>query len=442
MDEKTRIKSLRFSLFDGIFANIMSGLSETFMTPYAIAMRAGSSLIGILSAMPNLANSLLQIKSAILAERLGSRKALINSAVLVHALMWLPIIAIPYVFANNQAVYLVIFYTMFVAIGGIASPAWSSLMADHVPETERGKVFGWRNRLFGLVNVTSMFAAGLILYLSRFFSSNSFKFFGFTLIFSIAFIARLISWNFLTRMHEPVLVIRDEHKFTFFDFLKRMGRANFGKFVIFVSSMSFAVYLGSPFFAVYMLRDLGFNYLTYAIITMAATLTSLCMMGIWGKYADRVGNLRILKLTSIFIPFIPVLWLFSRNVLYLIIMQIFSGFFWAGYNLSVTNFIYDAVTPEKRTRCIAYFNVINGVGVFSGAAIGGYLLNILPPFLGYRTLSVLLISGIFRLVAATLSSFVKEVRKIKDMSNLELFYSIIGLGPNLRQNMSLHDGKE
>jgi MFS family permease len=440
-------KSLRYSLFDGMFASVMNGMSETFITPYAIAMKASASLIGILTALPNLASSLLQLKSATVVESLGSRKALIRRFILAHALMWIPIVAIPYIFPENQAILLVIFYTLLMSLSAFAAPAWSSLMADHVGETDRGKVFGKRNMIFGMINVSSMFLAGLILSLFKGIlpfgdSSGSLKFLGFTIIFLIAFAARLVSWNFLNKMYEPVLIIKAEHRFTFRDFLKRILKSNFGRFVIFASCMNFSVYVVSPFFAVYMIRDLGFGYLTYTMIMMASTLTGLSMMHAWGRYADNAGNVRVLKLSSAFLPVIPFLWLISHNVIYLIAVQIFAGFFWAGFNLSLTNFIYDAVSPEKRTRCIAYFNVINGTAIFCGAAIGGYLASVLPMLSGYRILSLLVVSGILRLFASMLSSRVREVRAVKDISNIELFYSIMGLRPAMKESLSGSGGKE
>jgi len=320
-------------------------------------------------------------------------------------------------------------------------------MADHVGETDRGKVFGKRSMIFGIINVSSMFIAGLILSLFKNKlpfgdGSGGFKFLGFTIIFSIAFVTRLVSWHFLNKMYEPVLIIKAEHRFTFLDFMKRILRSNFGRFVIFASCMNFSVYVVSPFFAVYMIKDLGFGYLTYTVIMMASTLTGLSMMHVWGSYADNAGNVRVLKLSSVFLPVIPLLWLISHNVIYLIAVQIFAGFFWAGFNLSVTNFIYDAATPEKRTRCIAYFNAINGTAIFCGAAIGGYLVSVLPPLEGSSIISLMIISGILRLIASILSSRVREVRAVKDISNIELFYSIMGLRPFMKQGLSGTGGKE
>ena len=143
MEHKIK-QSLRYSLLDGIFASIMLGCSETFIVPYALAMKAGPTLIGLLVALPQLAGALLQASSAALSEWIGSRKALVAGTVFIHALIWIPIIAIPYVFTDHRAAYLVVFYTMLVSIGLVSFPPWASMMADHVPETERGKVFGFR----------------------------------------------------------------------------------------------------------------------------------------------------------------------------------------------------------------------------------------------------------------------------------------------------------
>ena len=438
MTSETIKRSLRYSTLDGIFASIMLGIGDSFMTPYALAMGASAGLIAVLASVPMLVSSLVQLRSAPMVERLGSRMSLINPAVFLQSLLWIPIIAIPYVFESHRALYLVFFYTIFASMGAFAFPPWSSLMADHIAETERGKFFGWRNRLLGAVNVASMLLAGVTLYFYNAAAGGNNgpqgiirKFLGFTAIFTVAFLARLISWKFLIKMYEPPLVIKEEHKFTFKAFLKRMRRSNFGRFVAFAASMNFAVFIGAPFLPVYMLRDLKFNYLLYTMITMTATLTMLLAMNHWGSHADHVGNRRVLRLTSFFIPLIPVLWLFSHNVAYLLFVQIFAGFFWAGFNLSASNFIYDAVTPEKRTRCIAYFNVINGLAVVSGSLFGGYLLKVMPPLWGYKILGVLLISGLMRFLSAFLCSSVREVRPVKNISNARLFYSIIGMRPLL-----------
>ncbi len=431
-------RSLHFSLLDGIWYNIMAGFTDTFMAPYALAMGASASLIGVLTALPNLAGAFLQSVSASVVDRLGSRQALINPAVLAHAFMLVPIILIPYVAPGHAVWTLIVCYAALVSVNLLAFPAWSSMMSDHVPETERGRYFGMRNRVIGIVNVAAMFTAGAILYaVKRVLSGVAHvpeayaAVGGFTVIFTIAFFARLLSWRYLTRMYEPRLEIRAEHRFTMWQFLRRLRKGNFGRFVIFSAAMNFAVNISGPFLPVYMIKERGFNYLTYTVVTLTATLTIFFMMSWWGAHADQAGNRRVIRLTSFFLPLVPAMWIVSHHPAYLVCAQAVAGFFWAGFTISSSNFIYDAVTPEKRTRCIAYYNVMNGIAITLAALIGGALIKVLPPVFGSKVMPLFFISAAGRMLVALSMANFKEVRQVRHVSHLDLFYSVIGLRPLL-----------
>ena len=418
-------KSLRFSFLDGVFASGMTGMTADYITPYALAFKATTGAIGILSAAPSLVSSLLQLKSADLTERFKSRRKVINTFVLLHTLMLLPIILIPLLFKAAPVLFLIIFVTLFTALNGLAMPIWSSLMSDHIPYRSRGKYFGWRSKVLGITTIIASLSAGFILH---YFKNRILA--GFMLIFSLAFILRLCSWYFLTRMFEPELKIDKESYFSFFDFIRRIRQSNFAKFVVFAAALNFCVSIASPFFSVFMLRDLKFSYITYTIIVVTVTITQIFTFDRWGRHADKVGNIKVLKLTSFIICGLPLLWIFSQNPGYLVFTQVISGFAWAGFNLCATNFIYDAVTPQKRVRCIAYFNALVGIAIFSGALLGGAISNILPPIFGYRLLSLFLLASILRYISVfSLVGKIKEVRTTHEITSRDLFYSVIGIRP-------------
>jgi MFS family permease len=339
--------------------------------------------------------------------------------------MFIPILLVPFLFKENRVSWLILFVILGTSFNAFAGPAWTSLMSDHIPYRSRGKYFGWRNRLLGIITVASALLAGFIL---NIFGKNNLT--GFFVILALASVARVISWSYLKKMHEPHMKVTKEHYFTFWDFIKRIKESNFAKFVLYAASISFAVSMASPFFAVYMLRDLNLNYVTYTIISIAATTSTLLAMGVWGKHADIVGNMRVIRLTSFLIPLAPVLWLFSHNIAYLILIQLFAGFIWAGYNLSVFNFVYDAVMPEKRTRCVSYFNVINGSAICIGSLTGGFLAKNLPTVFGYKLLTLFLLSGILRAIfVISILPLIKEVRRVENISSLNLFFSVTRLRP-------------
>lgn len=415
-------KSLKFSYLDGIFANLMTGFTSDYFTPFLLLLGGTIGQVGMLSAFPNLFSSLIQLKSADFTRRLQSRRKIINIFVFLQAIVLIPMTLIAALKGASPAafIFLVVIFTSF---GAVSLPPWSSLMSDLVDKDKRGQYFGWRNKTLGFLLVTASFLAGFILQIMKRVN----VFYGFAIIFACAFIFRIISWYFLTKMYEPPVDHGNEHCFTFIQFLFRVRESNFAKFVLFVAMMNFSVNLAAPFFAVLMLRDLHFSYLRYSIITVMATLTVYATMARWGKLSDKVGNLKILKFTAPIIGIIPLLWIISRNSTFLVIAQVISGFAWAGFNLCSSNFIYDSVTPAKRTRCVSYFNVVNGLALCSGALIGGFLAPRLPLVFGFHLLSLFLISSVLRLIISlSFPWHLKEVRQVEDITMDRLFFSAIG----------------
>jgi MFS family permease len=419
-------KSLKYSILDGSAYSAMLGLTQDYIVPFALALRATIVQIGLLSSIPNVAMALSQLTAPHLAERASSRKGLIVPVVLTHALMWLPILLVPYVFPGQRIWWLIGFFTLSTVFGSLGNPAWASMMADLVPEGMRGKYFGFRGRICGLAALTFSFIGVAILHFS-----TADIFLGFSVIFGGAMLFRLVSWYFLSRMYEPPLLNMkaQHHKLT--DIARNLGSSNLGRFAIYISLINFATYLASPFFAVYMLRDLKFDYLTYVTVTATAALANLMFLTFWGRRTDRAGNIKVLRVTSILVPLVPLLWVGSHQLYYLIPVQILSGFAWAGFNLASANFLYDASAPEKRTRCVALFNAMNGSAICLGALLGGLVAPHLPPVLGHSLLTLFLISGLLRgLAAATLLRRIAEVRQVAEMTTAELLFGSFNFAGN------------
>jgi MFS family permease len=175
--------------------------------------------------------------------------------------------------------------------------------------------------------------------------------------------------------------------------------------------MSFSVNISAPLLHIFLLKNIGFSYASYMVVVTTATVSAFLSQGLWGKYGDLFGNWRALKVATWGIAMIPLLWMFSHHLAYLFFVQLAAGCFWGGFNLLVTNFIMEAVTPEKRIRCISYFNVMNSFAVLLGAVLGGMLIHHLPPLFGYSFLALFLVSFFARVgVMIFLARKVREVR--------------------------------
>jgi len=419
-------KSLRASFKDGIFAAFMSGVTEHYATPVALFLGATIQQIGLITALPNLLSSLSQFFSVRVIYWVGGRVKLLVRLVVSQASLLLCIAMLPVLEIPHRVELLLVFLIFAAVCGGLAGPAWGSLMSDYVPARKRGRYFGWRNKTVGAVTVGSVLASGLLL---SFFPGPSYGT-GFWIIFSLAAATRYVSAYFIHRMDEPPHKTDPASDFTFLMFLRRFRESNFLKFVVFSGCLNFATFLAAPFFVVFMLRDLQLNYLTYMALQVGGSLASLIALPLWGRHADLVGNVRVLRLSSFFAALIPILWLFSGHPVYLMLVQMFAGFSWSGVTLSAGNFIYDAVTPQKRVRCIAYFNVVNGVAVFMGSSLGGFLASRLPPLFGHRLLGLFALSCFCRVcIYLALSRSFREVRAAHEVAIHELFFSVVGIRP-------------
>ena len=431
-------KSLKFSYFSGVFGGGMAGFTADYFTPFALLLGATARQVGFLNALPNFFAALIQMRSAEITDKIRSRKKMVSLFFILQSAVLLVICYFAWTGGVPVAVFIgaVVFHTAF---GAIVNPAWGSMLADLVPDRKRGKYFGWRNKTLGLITVGTALMAGIILQGTK--GGN--VFYGFLVVFFLAFLFRVLSWFFLQKMEDVPLEVKEEDRFSMLDFIGRLKESNFAKFVLFVSMMSFSVNIGSPYLAVLMLEDLQFSYLLYTLINVAATLMVYLTMQRWGTHADKIGNLKIIRFTSVLISGIPLLWIINRSPVYLVGVQVFAGFLWAGFNLCTSNFIYDAVTPAKRTRCIAYFNVFNGVAISLGTLLGGFLVHYLPALLGYKILSLLLISAVVRMmVAMIMPAFLKEVRTVEAVDSNRLFFSMIGIRPILgveEKTIRFHD---
>ncbi|MGC8817003.1 MAG: MFS transporter [Candidatus Hadarchaeum sp.] len=437
MEEKIRKKSLKYSIKDGVAWSVNSGLGNSYIAPYALALNANAAQIGLLTSVPTLVASLSELKAPKLMEK-TSRKRIVTTCALLQALFWIPIslVALLFLFCRVDGIIaptlVILFYTGYLLLGSLSTPAWSSWMGDLVREKERGKFFGNRNMIIGISGILAMLAGGFFL---NALSSDK-VLFGFVTLFLIAMVARLISWYFLSKQYEPRFEYKDEFYFSFYSFVRKAKDNNFGRFTIYITLMTLVVYFAAPFFSVYMLQELKFSYLNYVIVVLSSSLTHVLFMPMWGKFSDKHGNLLVLKISGYLIPFVPILWLFSTNPVFLVLVEAFSGFAWAGFDLASVNFIYDAVSKQRMGICFAYFWMLNGIGTFVGATLGGLFATYFKVGFISIFLFLFLISGILRLaVSAVMLPHLKEVRKVAPVRPLWYFVGgVIRRRPPLRSH--------
>lgn len=440
--EQKKKKARENSLKDAVCVNGTVGFGDSYISAYGIALGASPIEVGLLTSLPNLVGPLSQTLTS-KAMLKTSRKRVFSTSILLQSLTWVPIALLPIFFFRDikyAPFLLVIFYTIYAAFGNFAAPAWSSWIGDLVPKKEIGRFFGKRNSLGSVSALITMVLAGLILNFFRksaVFKENQTVFLGFGIIFFLAMICRLLSRHFVLKQHEPEFRFQKAHYFSFLRFVKSAPKRNFGRFAISIALVLLATNIVAPFYAIYMLKDLEFSYLQFMLINVFATIATFLFMPLWGKFTDDYGNVNTLRITSFMTPVVCFLWPLSLflsppfHFYFLLLTNFFAGFAWAGFNLAAGSFVYDATTPEKRSLCVAYSSILNGIGIVIGASLGGFLVSHIKVSFMNVIMLVSLMSGIVRyIVSSLIIPKVKEVRIVEAKPAWEaipLFSQILAL---------------
>ncbi len=414
------------------------GAAETYITALGVFLRGTPMQIGVLATLPPFVGALAQLLGMRMAERSGSRRGLITRLIRSQAAVLAPVALIPVLCGTGwlSASILIALITIYQVTIGMIAPLWNSLVGDIIPPTSRGEFFGYRNKWMAILTFLGVFTAGQALHMTAGADAAAWGYCG---IIFVAAVARLLSSAPLRHVSDPTLHVPSESKFSFWQFVSRTRQSNFVKFVLFVSFMNFGTAISGPYFAMYMLQDLSFSYHEYTLVVASVVLAQFVVMRSWGAVSDQFGNRKILLLCGTLVSINPMLWLISSKLWFVLLIQLYSGVFWAGFNLAAANFVFDAVTPPKRARCIAYQSIINGVFVVSGSMSGALIATHIPESWSYtfawlvepsRFLPLFVLSAVLRALAVGgLLPLFKEVRSVEHIRGHELLVRITSLRP-------------
>jgi len=440
---KKKEDSVKYSIKDGLFVSIKVGLTDSYVMPFAIALNASNWMLSVLSSVPSLFASFMQLFSQGSLKYFKTRRNLIVWTAFVQAFMWLPLLLIPLIAGNNNSLeflLLIIFVTLEATIGTFQGPIYNSILGDLIDENKRGEFFGKRNRMVNVMGFVSTMLAGLILSFFRGMDKNGtahYVFFGFGILFFFAFVSRLTSSYYKSKMYDPPYEV-PKNKVKFTTFLKNMTHNNYGIFVMYVFMFRLVASISAPFFALYLLKDMQMPYIYYTMIIGVAIVASFITMGLWGKLIDKRGSKFVLTISGFLIPLSPLLLIFgiyihdpTTRLIYLLCEESFSGAAWAAFNLSTSSFLFDATAKDERVRYISYYNFLIGIAVFLGAVLGGVLIKVYPIWIISAIPCIFLTTGILRLLVTSI--FIQKVREAKmievDFPGRGFFHRVVTINP-------------
>lgn len=366
-------RDAKFSTSEGAAHSVMLGLGEQYFAPFALAAGLGEVVAGLLSTVPLLVGALAQLVSPIGVAYFGSYRRWITMCASLQAAAFLPFIiaAIVGVLPVSAAF---LFASIYWGSGLSISAAWNTWIGTVIPSQVRPRFFSLRNRYVHITGMCGFFLGGIILH----YLDKAHAILGFAVIFSLAFLARMLSVAWLSKVSEPCPPTKKNFSPALLDVSKLFRfRSEGGRLLIYMLSVQFAVYVAAPFFTPYMLSQLKLSYAEFAVLVAATYVAKIFALPVLGRAVRREGASRALWLGGIGIVINPLLWLVSANFYYLLGIQLLSGLFWAAFELCTVLMIIDRVPESERIGVMTGYNLVNAGLVVVGSMIGATLLDTL-----------------------------------------------------------------
>jgi MFS family permease len=412
-------RALRLSISEGALACAMGTLTGgVFLTGFALALGASRFQIGLLAAMPALAN-VAQLAGACLIEHTGQRKRICLGAVSLSRLIWLLVLAAPlFVGVGGWLVWALISLlgvsSVLNAIGGVG---WLSWIKDLVPETIRISFLSRRNQIDTVLALSLSIAGGA--FIDWWGERNPGSIGGFVIVFAAAMLCGLVALPLMAAIPEPPGEQPDRRRPPLRRLLvSPLRETNFRRLLGFYAYWNLAVNLAAPFYAVYMLEQL---HLPFWRVTVLSTLSSVCGLlanRFWTRLSEKFGHRPIVFLATLGDALYPLWWLFVSPQWAWVLLPIHcSGVFNAPLAVGPNNIVLKLSPHRNASPYMAVFSAVVGPVTALAAMGGGYLAeafaglrwNVGPLELGGLQL-LFLISAVGRLTSLGLLWRVVEPR--------------------------------
>jgi MFS family permease len=395
-------KNLRWFWFDGAFALGIDSIVNAYLILYAVALGANSAQVGLIGALSGLGAALALLPGALLVERIGRRKEIVMAAGgFFGRIAILFLVLVPFLLQGPAAVALAIgLVVLRETFGNLSLPAWTSLAADIVPPDQRGRYFASRTIAMTVTGMVTAFVAGWLINRSGFPG-------GYQSAFLLAFLCGAVSWFCFSRIRDPAP--RPPQPVPRSGSVPLLGsiRAHpaFLALCLHSAVWNFSLNVAAPFFNVYLVHDLKATMIQVGILAAATSLASLPALRVFGPLADRWGPRRIVLITSLLIPILPVAWIFVPSPWHVLAINLASGILWSGFTMCVLNLMLQITPRAERARFTAVHQIVITVSLALGSAVGGWVVTIF----GYK--AVFALSGIGRFIAALIfAKFVVDAR--------------------------------
>lgn len=375
-----RERGLRLLVTEAVFSGGTAALTTgVILTAFALHLGASNVMVGVLASTPFLAQ-LLQLPAIQLIERRRRRKQIAVATSLAGRAMLAVMAAAAFFTGTVPLLVFLVAQLVLCGLGAIGSCAWNAWMRDLAPEERLGSVFARRTVRLTAISLVLGLAAALALDLT---APRSF---GRDLVFAGMFaagcITGLISARVVAAMPEP-LMPPAPGRIDLVALLRQPLRdANFRRLLVFVASWQFAINLATPFFTVFIVRQLHFNISFVMVLSVVSQIANILALRLWGTLSDRFANKSVLAVCApayilAIVAMIGASQFADRDAVkaWLVLLHLVMGATIAGVTLTSTNIALKLSPKGAATAYIATNAMVTAIAAGLAPIVGGLLAD-------------------------------------------------------------------
>ncbi|MEA4884312.1 MAG: MFS transporter [Clostridia bacterium] len=365
-DHSWRLRwNFKVSTLDGMFASVAMGMVNPFLAVFALSLGATNGVVGMITAVPALVNTIMYLPAAGMVERRRSKLRTSVTGALFTRVFYLLMAFVPFLpWAKYRATILVAAIGLQTIPAVVTAVAWTALMGETFPAEERARVFSMRSMFCSLVALLSSLLAGILLDRVP-YPAN------YAALFVVSFLTSMVSLHYLSLMKETPMSEAASVRLPLSARLRRpfVDKEHGRKFSVFTASallLHLGINIAVPVYTIYHVRVLHLSNSIIGTLSLAGGLTAVLAYPMWGVVARRAGDAAVYTLSILAYALFPVMYGLSRSPGYLIALQAAVGFFNAGFAFTLFNLTLAYVNPTESANGIAVFNMlINATGIIA-----------------------------------------------------------------------------
>jgi MFS family permease len=391
-------RNLRVCTEEGIFATpfvVLTVPGNVFIAALLTSVLGiEESIYGWIVSLPAWANALQLFMVPLFAGRFSARSLTIGFSSLnlgIWVLLLLVLDSLPTDDPEAAGQLMLAYFAAISLSQSMAGVSWISWIQEWVPARIRGKYFGSRNRILGLVTVVFILLTGEVF--NRFGESML----AFKIILGLTSAFRLLSIYLNTHIYTPWS--RPEklvHEGWTRRFRELLRNRPFRSYLVFAAFIAFCLSLTGPFAPVFMNQYLDFSVARQTHLLIIASLASALTMPLWGRLCDRYGCRPVIIVTGVLWMIQNYLWVLLQPSLTWLLypMWTWGGALSGGVILGSFNLVLKLTPAELKTSGISLHLAVTSVGaalapIIAGAIISSTLLPLPTGDFRYRVLFAL-----------------------------------------------------